>query len=719
VAQKSLKAQIVKYGIVSLASAGVFISGAYLLNRYLTVRQAVDYEGNKLVASARKQAEEILPGLLVPEEYGSINLQLKKIRTTEDLLDATFNKSPDAALAVLLKCPKTSERTHVCANYLDNQIVTATEVGLPGQAMGYLVKRKHLTNPRQDGIMMLSLAALFCGIALVFLGLIASVLIFIDRHLRKPLLNLSERLTPILDGVAGAELAHFDVTELQSVADQVEQLVRKYEEKKATAATGEFAAQVAHDIRSPLAALDSVLKDLSQLPEEKRVLMRSAVGRIRDIANNLIEKNRAAARVASGSDANEAPAEAGATHLLSSLVDSLVTEKRLQFRSQIGVEIDSRIDPSSYGLFSASPPSEFKRVISNLINNAVEALPGKGSVTVRLASNGDSTEIRVRDNGKGIPADVLPRLGQRGETHGKPGGSGLGLYHAKTSVESWGGGLAIDSEPGKGTTVTIHLPRARPPEWFVSGLAISPGTAIVVLDDDTSIHQVWQGRFESAQIKNHGVEVLHFSTPAELRSWIQTDARAAENTLYLLDYELLGYRETGLSLAEELGIGAHTILVTSRFEEKGILADALRLKARLIPKSLAGFVPIRIEEKKAPERFDAILIDDDPLARMTWKMAASQSGKKFRSFSTVAEFLEEAPAVKRETPVYVDAELADGVNGAQESIKFIDLGFKEIYLATGHEAARFAAYKHLRGVVGKDPPWSENSTPTLSRLPKP
>jgi len=78
VAQKSLKAQIVKYGIVSLASAGVFISGAYLLNRYLTVRQAVDYEGNKLVASARKQAEEILPGLLVPEEYGSIDLQLKK-----------------------------------------------------------------------------------------------------------------------------------------------------------------------------------------------------------------------------------------------------------------------------------------------------------------------------------------------------------------------------------------------------------------------------------------------------------------------------------------------------------------------------------------------------------------------------------------------------------------------------------------------------------------
>lgn len=479
----------------------------------------------------------------------------------------------------------------------------------------------------------------------------------------------------------------------------------KYELKDSQAS---LAAQVAHDIRSPLAALDSVLKDLSQLPEEKRVLVRSAVGRIRDIANNLIEKNRAATRGAGGqaSVEHEAPAEPGSAQLLSSLIDSLITEKRLQFRSQLGVEIDSRLDPSSYGLFAAIPSSEFKRVISNLINNAVEALPGKGLVTVRLAANGDDTEIQVRDNGNGIPPDVLSRLGQRGETHGKPGGSGLGLYHAKTSIESWGGRLAIDSEPGKGTTVAIHLPRARPPEWFVSKLAISPGTSIIVLDDDTSIHQVWQGRFESTHVKDHGVELLHFSTPTELRSWTQTTARTAKDPLYLMDYELVGYRETGLSLAEELGIGARTILVTSRFEENGVLDDSLRIKARLIPKSLAGFVPICIETATAWERFDAVLIDDDPLTRMNWKMAAARSGKKFQSFSTLAEFLKEAPAIGRETPVYVDAELADDVNGARESVRIHELGFRDIYLATGHEAARFAAYKHLRGVLGKEPPWS-------------
>ncbi|OGR77568.1 MAG: hypothetical protein A2X40_06710 [Elusimicrobia bacterium GWC2_65_9] len=485
------------------------------------------------------------------------------------------------------------------------------------------------------------------------------------------------------------------------------QRILKLEVEKESAVR-RIAEQVAHDIRSPLAALDSVLNDLSQLPEEKRVLIRSAVGRIRDIANNLIAKNRTAARVGSGSkpEAHEAEGESGSVQLLSGLVDSLITEKRLQFRSQLGVEIDSRLDPSSYGLFAAIPASEFKRVLSNLINNAVESLPGKGLVTIRLASSVDGTEIVVRDSGQGIPPDVLARLGQRGETHGKPGGSGLGLHHARTSVESWGGSLTIDSEPGRGTTVAIRLPRARPPEWFVSEVAISPGASIVVLDDDSSIHQVWQERFESAHVKDHGVAILHFSTPAELRSWTRTDPRTAKDPLYLMDYELVGYRETGLSLAEELGIGARTILVTSRYEEKGVLADSLRLKARLIPKSLAGFVPMRIEKKEAPERFDAVLIDDDPLTRMNWKMAASRSGKKFQSFSTVPEFLKEAPEIGRETHVYIDANLADDVDGAKESLKIHELGFMKIYLATGHEAARFAAYKHLSGVAGKEPPWS-------------
>ncbi|MBI4669796.1 MAG: HAMP domain-containing histidine kinase, partial [Elusimicrobia bacterium] len=289
----------------------------------------------------------------------------------------------------------------------------------------------------------------------------------------------------------------------------------------------ELSAQVAHDIRSPLAALDSVLKDVSQLPEEKRIIVRSATSRIRDIANDLIEKNREIKTTSRKTAAPSAASEPATIQLLSSLIDPLITEKRLQFRSKIGIEIEGGLDASSYGLFAKIQPTEFKRVLSNLINNAVEALGEKGIVTVSLACDTGQILLKVQDDGKGIPPEILSKLGQKGQTHGKSGGSGLGLYHARTSLELWGGSLGIASirrgdtetrghgdgkldsrfrgndeskggnDGGSGTTVTIKLPQAEPPEWFVSNLELEPNSTIVVLDDDTSIHQVWQGRFSA------------------------------------------------------------------------------------------------------------------------------------------------------------------------------------------------------------------------------
>jgi len=470
-----------------------------------------------------------------------------------------------------------------------------------------------------------------------------------------------------------------------------------------------LATQVAHDIRSPLSALDSVMKDLPQFPEEKRVIVRSALGRIRDIANNLIEKNDAqdmredsSVRPPSGRGTDPSSVQ-----LLSSLIDTLITEKRIQYRSQIDIDIDSNLEPSSYGLFASVPVSEFKRVVSNLINNAVEALPGKGRVTVRLSADEGWIVLRVRDNGKGIPAEVLGRLGQRGETHGKPGGSGLGLYHAKTNIAGWGGVLEISSESGKGTTVTMRLPRAQAPAWFVSELVLGPGARVVVLDDDTSIHQVWRGRFDSARVHDQGVMILHFSTPQEVRAWVRKDGSVkSDGVVYLMDYELLGHRETGLSLADELGVGKQTILVTSRFEEPGILADSVRLGARLIPKPLAGFVPIVVRKAADIEVLDAALIDDDELIRLNWKMEAEKAGMKFRSFQSIDAFLAESDRIGRATPIYVDANLANGVDGATESERLLAIGFREIRLTTGHAPGRFSRFKHLRGVVGKDPPWA-------------
>ena len=504
---------------------------------------------------------------------------------------------------------------------------------------------------------------------------------------------------------------------ISGLADVLQKDSRLESDLAVSKATSDMAAQVAHDIRSPLAALDTVLNKTDQLPEKQRVMVRHAVNRIRDIANNLLEKNRqqAKTRSAAGSPA-VATGEIQEFCLLSSLIDPVVTEKRLQFESKPGINIDFELTQESYGLFARIQSVEFRRMVSNLVNNAVEVLGDKGKISVGLGQDAGNVVLTVTDNGKGIPPEILAKLGQRGETHGKAGGSGLGLYHARTTVESWGGSLNITSELGKGTTVTIKLPKASAPEGFVAVLRLPPGRPVVVLDDDATIHQVWDGRFESARIKEHGIEAIHFSEPDKLRNWVKNNTAKAEKAVYLFDYELLGYKETGLSLAEELGICGKTISVTSRCEEKRIIDECKRLKVRMIPKGLASLVPITIQKSDAkPEavpssgQVDAVLVDDDKVARMSWELVAEAKGVKLVIFDNPADFLAQIGRFPKETPIYLDSELDDdeenGVKGENIAVDLHNKGYTNITLETGYMPEKFAHLPWLK-VIDKTPPWS-------------
>jgi signal transduction histidine kinase len=560
-------------------------------------------------------------------------------------------------------------------------------VGLDTYEFVFVINRLHAFAPL--AVLLAIMAALSLAVVLILLRARKRFTVEILDPLRQGL-NAEEPLgISELDELRRKNLEHIALSRRQAVSE----------------ALFELSAQVAHDIRSPLAALEVAAGSLAQLPEKKRLMVRSAVVRIRDIANSLLDRHRAqAGNSTTAGIASEA-------QLLSSLIDPVVSEKRLQFRPRSRVEIELRLDASSYGLFAAVQPVEFKRLLSNLVNNAVEAFgEDAGTVGVGLSSRDGRALVSVQDSGKGIPPEILAKLGRRGQTHGKAGGSGLGLHHAQTNAASWGGSLEIASEVGKGTTATVFLPLAAAPDWFVPELQLSPSKTVVILDDDESIHQVWQGRLDALKAGEQDIEVVHISTPAEMRAWVKGNEDKALQALYLFDYEFLGYRETGLTLADELSLGQRVVLVTSRYDEPEVLAGCRRLKARLIPKGLAGSVPMRVgtaAPAETPERarLDAVLIDDDPLTTMVWENAASDFGKRLRTFSTPGEFFKEAGEIDRATPVYVDSNLGEGVDGGEESLRVHEMGFDEVYLTTGHEPGRFHQLKHLSGVIGKEPPW--------------
>lgn len=429
------------------------------------------------------------------------------------------------------------------------------------------------------------------GIAIAMIAIFFMIRLFIQKQIVNPLNLLIQHFgksdLASSEPVYRSHSSEMDglVQSFQKMRRQLLDVQLRMSDNEKQAVLGSLAAQVAHDIRSPLTALSVVNEDLSELPESKRILVRSAVSRIRDIANELLEKKNSIRPL---NQTNEE--ETASAQLLTGLLENIVSEKRIQFRSRFKVEIDAELGAAAYGLFVTVQPKKFKNVISNLVSNAVESISESGKVTLSVESRNGAVCIIISDTGKGIPLDRQKALFQQGATFGKVGGSGLGLYHAKADVESWGGRISIDSMPGRGTEVRLFLAEAEKPRWFVEKLQLRADAVIGILDDDVSIHHTWKKRFEGTFGKTN--TLVHFSTPEELSHWLKKPENLA--SLILVDYEFKGQMESGLDVVEKLKIQDRAILVTSHSDELEVLSRCERLGVSLLPKSMADIVPIEI-----------------------------------------------------------------------------------------------------------------------------
>lgn len=205
----------------------------------------------------------------------------------------------------------------------------------------------------------------------------------------------------------------------------------------------QLSIQVAHDIRSPLTALETATHIRSSKPDDSNLLIKSAISRIRSIANDLLFQSKPLI---------------DKTDLMQS-IKSIILEKKLEFSCYDDLRIDfsAEEDKSYLALLNAD---ELKRVLSNLINNSVEAMTGNGRIIIDLNEKNNLINLSITDSGPGIKTDLLPKLTVQGASFGKESGLGLGLYHAKTTIELWQGTFLIESEEGHGTQITIRLPKA-------------------------------------------------------------------------------------------------------------------------------------------------------------------------------------------------------------------------------------------------------------------
>jgi anti-sigma regulatory factor (Ser/Thr protein kinase) len=250
----------------------------------------------------------------------------------------------------------------------------------------------------------------------------------------------------------------------------------------------------------------------------------------------------------------------------------------------------------SSGIFCSLQLTELDRILSNLINNAYEAISGRGKITVTLSVLSGTAQVSVKDTGKGIPKELLPKIGLAHQTFGKKDGNGLGVFYAKTVVASWGGSLVIDSVEGQGTTITIGIPLADTPTWFASELNIRPNSLVVIADDDPSIHALWKQKLAILKNVTSTLKTVHLNSGKDLLNWYREFALSdrpedqTEHVVYFCDYEFSGESQNGIDLLEMMGASRQSVLFTSRWNEKSVLDRCERLHIRLLPKQLANHV---------------------------------------------------------------------------------------------------------------------------------
>jgi signal transduction histidine kinase len=203
-------------------------------------------------------------------------------------------------------------------------------------------------------------------------------------------------------------------------------------------------ADIAHELRTPLAILQGRIEGL----------LDGVYPRDEDHLAELLEETRHLSRLVEDLG-TLARAEAGALELRKETVDlgDLLRDVAASLPRPVAVQV-----PPDLPTVEADP-GRIRQVLLNLLANALRHTPPEGAVSIEVQAEPRRILIRVRDTGSGIAPEDLPRIFERFQKGSDSGGSGLGLAIARKLVLAHGGDIGIESTPGRGTEVTVSLPR--------------------------------------------------------------------------------------------------------------------------------------------------------------------------------------------------------------------------------------------------------------------
>ena len=230
---------------------------------------------------------------------------------------------------------------------------------------------------------------------------------------------------------------------------EARRLEREIQRKDKLTAMGGLASGVAHEVRNPLNAISMIAQRF-----EREFIPRSGVKEYRALTsvlkkesarvNGIVQQFLTFARPPKV-DLKEASSEEFVGHI-STLFGAQAKAKRVRFNSHTQLDGVIRVDTA-----------QMTQALLNLLQNALDATPAGGAISLEVKRKGEYIVFEIKDNGVGIPADRIERIFDLYYTT-KPEGTGMGLAISQQVVTQHQGMINVESDPKKGTTFSIMIP---------------------------------------------------------------------------------------------------------------------------------------------------------------------------------------------------------------------------------------------------------------------
>lgn len=417
---------------------------------------------------------------------------------------------------------------------------------------------------------------------------------------------------------------------------------------------GEIARRIAHDIRSPLAALQMAVSSM-KADIDNFSIIKSSTQRIEDIANSLTRKR-------DGDIVGRRE-----KILLKPFIDSLVATKRFEFRGQ-ETAIEVVYARQAGAQYIDVNELELSRSMSNIINNSAESYGKGGPIKITVDLSGSRLMITVKDQGCGIDSNDIARVFERDFSKNKKG-SGLGLFYAKQFIEANGGTIEIESELGAGTSVVLTYPVSCTPEWIKTTLFLADYKKVIVVDDFVANIEIMKEK-----IKKHCPEkeiVTFFELSSFKKHMAEVDD--SNDTFFVIDYDFVNCSQTGIDVLLANKLNDHSVLATHHYEDENLIRSCKDNRIKIVPKII--FNDIRIIN----DRPDIFIVDDE---KYFLKAIQGRLGKKFNLhlYENEDGLMEKVRETSTPAFFFIDRNFKNSaIDGATIMSSLADLGINDLY----------------------------------------